>query len=112
MKRITVLSFMVMFGLFLFLSKPAQATLKSYQLFKAAYPEKAKDYYSCILCHTGKVGKKGEINVYGKSLGLAEKEELTVEKLKAAEALDPDEDGVLSGKEIEAGTLPGDPASK
>lgn len=98
-------------GMFFFGINSAEATLQSFKLFKETYPEKNKDYYSCIICHTGKVGKKDQLNPYGKSLNLVPKEQLTVEKLKAAEALDQDEDGVVSGKEIEFATLPGDPAS-
>ncbi|MBI3616700.1 MAG: hypothetical protein HY210_00520 [Candidatus Omnitrophica bacterium] len=109
--RKKVISFMLSVGLFFLLSNSAQATLKSYKLFKEVYPGKDTAYYSCVICHLGKVGKKGELNPYGQGLGLAEKENLTEEKLKAVENLDPDGDGVPSGKEIEAGTLPGDAGS-
>lgn len=90
----------------------AEANLQANKLFKETYPGKDAKYYSCAICHTGKIGKKGELNVYGKSLGLVPPAALTTEQLKAAESLDPDGDGVPSGKEIEAGTLPGDAASK
>lgn len=110
MKKRIILCMLSM-GLFFLLSSSAQATLKSHKLFKEVYPGKDTAYYSCIICHLGKVGKKGELNPYGQSLGLAEKENLTEEKLKAVENLDQDGDGVPSGKEIEAGTLPGDAKS-
>ena len=89
----------------------SEATLQSQQLFKQTYPGKPATYYTCALCHSGKIGKKGELNPYGQSLGLVPPAKLTTEQLKAAESQDPDGDGVPSGKEIEAGTLPGDPAS-
>ena len=89
----------------------AEATFEGFTLFKKTYPGKDASYYKCSLCHTGSIGKKGELNPYGQSLGLVLPAKLTAEQLKAAESLDPDKDGVPSGKEIEAGTLPGDPAS-
>lgn len=88
-----------------------EATLQANKLFKETYPGKDAAYYSCAICHNAKIGKKGDLNPYGKSLGVVLPAKLTVEQLKAAESLDPDEDKVPSGKEIEAGTLPGDPAS-
>jgi len=110
-EKFFVFLFTLMGWLFLLSGDPSEATLYNNTLFKQTYPGKDAKYYTCILCHTGKIGKKGELNPYGKSLDLVLPEKLTVEKLKAVESLDPDGDGVPSGKEIEAGTLPGDPAS-
>ena len=109
-KKMFFLLGLIIFFSFIRLST-AHATPLSNKMFKETYPGKDKSYYSCIVCHTGEKGKKGEINPYGLSLNLKEKEILTLEKLKAAESLDPDADGVSSVKEIEAGTLPGDPKS-
>lgn len=113
MKKNATLFFGMFVGgaLLFFWASPTQATLISFKLFKETYPGKDKSYYQCSICHTGKLGKKGELNPYGKSLGLVLPAALTVEQLKAAEGLEPDEDGVSSGEEIKAGTLPGDPAS-
>lgn len=111
MKKSTVLFSSVFVGGLLVLSwaSPAKASVISFKLFKETYPGKDKSYYQCSICHTGKIGKKGELNPYGKSLGLVLPAQLTAEQLKEAESLDPDEDGIPSGKEIEAGTLPGNP---
>lgn len=111
MKMKLFLTFLLIAGI-LFWFHTAEATLQANKLFKETYPGKDAKYYSCTICHTGKIGKKGELNPYGQSLGFKPPAALTVEQLKAAESLDPDGDGVPSGKEIEAGTLPGDAASK
>ena len=108
--RVTV-AILVLFVSCWLWSGVSEATLQSQQLFKQTYPGKTATYYNCAICHSGKIGKKGELNPYGQSLKLVPPAKLTVEQLKAAESLDPDGDGVPSGKEIEAGTLPGDPAS-
>jgi len=96
-----------------FCAGSADATFQGSKVFKQTYPDQPSPYYSCAICHTSKVGKKGieNLNPYGKSLEWVMPEELTVEQLKAAESLDPDGDGVSSGQEIQSGTLPGDASS-
>ena len=98
---------MVVFWVCLFKIGTAEANLQSNKLFKETYPGKPPTYYTCALCHTGKIGKGGDLNPYGQSLGRKPSAPLTVEQLKAAEVLDPDKDGVSSGEEIQKGTHPG-----
>jgi len=110
-KRMRLFCGLIIGLLFCLFAVSAEATFEAFKLFKETYPGKKPTYYTCAVCHTGKIGKKGELNPYGQSLGLVLPAKLTVEQLKAAESLDPDKDGVPSGKEIETGTLPGDAAS-
>jgi len=98
-------------GAFFWFPTSTHATLKGQKLFKETYSGQSPSYYKCSLCHTGGIGKKGELNTYGESLQLSLPEALTVEHLKAAESLDPDGDGASSGQEIQAGTHPGDSTS-
>ena len=91
----------------LLLAEGAEANMGAFKLFKETYPGKDPTYYNCAICHNSKIGKKGDLNPYGTSLGLQPPAALTAEQLKAAESLDPDGDGVPSGKEIEAGRHPG-----
>ena len=86
---------------------PSEANLDGQKLFRGTYPGKPPAYYTCALCHTGKIGKGGDLNPYGQNLGRKPPAPLTVEQLKAAEVLDPDKDGVSSGEEIQKGTHPG-----
>ncbi len=110
MRNRLFLTFLLIAGILLWMSA-AEATLQANKLFKETYPGKETAYYKCSICHIGAIGKKGQLNPYGQSLKLQLPAALTAEQLKAAESLDPDGDGVPSGKEIEAGKLPGDPAS-
>lgn len=62
----------------------------------------------CLVCHT-KVGAK-DVNPYGADL--AKRKPRDAAAFKAIEKLDSDKDGFTNLQEIQAGTLPGDPASK
>ena len=93
----------------------ALATPKYFGTFRKTYPtakEGALAKASCNICHL----KGTALNVFGKDVQKAmqakQTKELTTEILKSIETLDSDKDGVDNGKEIRAGTLPGDPKSK
>src|SRR3989338_5244524 len=94
---------------------PAWATIDSVKSFKEAYPGKEPKAYSCKVCHLGAIGKKGDLNGYGKVLeafkGPGNAKKLPVEDYRAVEAEDPDEDGATTLEELTAGTDPSDPAS-
>jgi uncharacterized membrane protein len=68
----------------------------------------------CATCHVGPSG--GARNPFGKAITAERKKadtsDLTEAILKGLEPADSDGDGAPNLKEIEAGTLPGDPASK
>lgn len=93
----------------------ALATPKYFGTFRKTYPvpkESALAKANCNTCHL----KGTELNVYGKDVQKAmqakKTKELTAEILKSIETLDSDKDGAANGKEVKAGTLPGDSKSK
>lgn len=61
----------------------------------------------CTACHPE--GNFKEVNSYGKAYNDAGR---NVDAVKAIDALDSDEDGVVNADEIKAGTNPGDATSK
>jgi len=65
----------------------------------------------CLVCHDKAPFVKTGLNPYGKDVAKQAKPG-TAASFKAIESLDSDKDGVSNLKEIQAGTLPGDPASK
>lgn len=80
-------------------------------LFKQTYGPKegtALSKAGCLVCHV-KVGTK-DVNAYGADL--AKHKPRDAAAFKAIEKLDSDKDGFTNLQEIQAGTLPGDPASK
>ncbi len=82
--------------------------------FKTLYAPKAGSKIAaagCLLCHDKAPYTKTGLNPYGKDLAKQAKPR-TAAAFKAIEALDSDKDGVSNLKEIQAGTLPGDPTSK
>lgn len=87
----------------------AHAKPEFLKLFKDVY---GKPEAKCIMCHS----KVPERNVYGKAietaLDKAKTTNLTAEILKSVEKADSDDDGFSNIDEINAGTMPGDPASK
>ena len=87
----------------------AQAKPEFLKLFKDVY---GKPEAKCLVCHS----KVPERNVYGKAieaaLDKAKATDLTAEILKSVEKADSDGDGFSNIDEINAGTAPGDPASK
>ena len=94
---------------------PAWATIDNFKSYKEAYPGKEPKAYSCKICHLGAIGKKGDLNGYGKVLkafkGAGNAKKLTVEDYQAVEAEDADEDGATTLEELTAGTDPSDPES-
>lgn len=65
----------------------------------------------CAVCHTkGAAPSKTALNPYGADL--AKQTARDAAGFKAIEKLDSDKDGFSNLVEIQAGTLPGDPASK
>ena len=97
------------------ISQPAWATFDNLKGYKQAYPGKEPKEYTCRVCHEGAMGKATDLNGYGKALkqlpAPANPRKLTIDDFKAAEAADPDGDGVATAKELEAGTDPSDAAS-
>ena len=88
---------------------PTEATT-----FKTLYNPKAGSKVAtagCLLCHAKAPFTKTDLNPYGKDLA-KQPVPRTAASFKAIENLDSDKDGVSNLKEIQAGTLPGDPASK
>lgn len=82
--------------------------------FKTLYTPKAGTKLAsagCLLCHDKAPFTKTGLNPYGKDLAKQAKPR-TAASFKAIENLDSDKDGVSNLKEIQAGTLPGDPTSK
>ncbi len=65
----------------------------------------------CLICHDKMPPTKAGLNPYGKDLDKQAKP-FTAASFKAIEKLDSDKDGFTNIQEIQAGTLPGDPASK
>ena len=65
----------------------------------------------CLLCHDKAPFTKTGLNAYGKDLA-KQATPRSAASFKAIENLDSDKDGVSNLKEIQAGTLPGDPTSK
>ena len=101
----------------LVMAAPTWATMDNVKSLKQTYPGKEAKTYSCKTCHGGVVGKKGDLNDYGKSLeALKEKgrdpKKLVPEDYKSVESEDSDKDGVSNGDEFKAGTSPGDAKSK
>ena len=82
--------------------------------FKTLYSPKAVSKVAaagCLLCHDKAPFTKTGLNAYGKDLAKQAKPR-SAASFKAIENLDSDKDGVSNLKEIQAGTLPGDPTSK
>ena len=82
--------------------------------FKTLYNPKAGSKLAtagCLVCHDKAPLTKTGLNPYGKNLAKQAKP-FTAASFKAIENLDSDKDGVTNLKEIQAGTLPGDPTSK
>lgn len=82
--------------------------------FKTLYNPKAGSKLAtagCLVCHAKAPFTKTDLNPYGKDLAKQAKPH-TAASFKAIENLDSDKDGVSNLKEIQAGTLPGDPTSK
>ncbi|MDQ7842377.1 MAG: hypothetical protein QN141_03725 [Armatimonadota bacterium] len=91
------------------LARPADLAL-----FKQVYNPPAGSKVAtagCLLCHDKAPFTKTGLNPYGKDLA-KQGSPLKPASFKAVEALDSDKDGFANLKEIQAGTLPGDPASK
>lgn len=83
-------------------------------IFKTLYSPKTGSKLAtagCLVCHAKAPFTKTDLNAYGRDLAKQAKP-LTAASFKAIENLDSDKDGVSNLKEIQAGTLPGDPASK
>ncbi|HEX9780538.1 MAG TPA: hypothetical protein VGB20_04915 [bacterium] len=97
----------------LVMAPSARATIQNVKSFKDAYP--GTKVVTCKVCHEAAIGKKGNLNAYGKALealkGAGNALTLTVEDYRAVEDQDADEDGATNGEELEAGTDPSDPAS-
>ncbi|HEX9780537.1 MAG TPA: cytochrome c3 family protein [bacterium] len=97
----------------LVMAPSAWATIQNVKSFKAAYPDTKA--VTCKACHESAVGKKGDLNAYGKALealkGAGNALALTIEDYRAVEDQDADEDGATNGEELNAGTNPSDPAS-
>ena len=87
----------------LLLAGRAEATVAVQSAAKKAYPS-AK--ISCKTCHQNPIGRGGDLNPYGAAL---QKGKLD---FKALEPQDSDGDGVPNGKELEAGTNPGEAPPK
>jgi len=85
-------------------------------------PTSALAKAGCSSCHATKAPNKNNwtLNVYGEALHKVlaadqpnvAKPVLTAALLHKIDTLDSDSDGVKNGIELNAGTLPGDPASK
>ena len=71
---------------------------------KKSYPN-AKGI-SCKTCHRNAIGRGGDLNAYGAALQRAKLD------FKALDTQDSDSDGIPNGKEIEAGTNPGEAPPK
>jgi len=80
------------------------------QLYKPADGTKVATA-GCLVCHDKAPFAKTGLNPYGRDLAKQAKPR-TAASFRAIEALDSDKDGVSNLKEIQAGTLPGDPTSK
>jgi uncharacterized membrane protein len=107
MKKICVLVLLVA------LASVASATPEFLALFKKHYniaSGSELDRAKCMVCHTTPPAR----NPFGKDVAanLNSSGEMTVAVLQAIEAKDSDGDGVSNAAEIQAGTRPGDPASK
>jgi len=88
---------------------PADSTLFK-QLYNPAAGTKLASA-GCLVCHDKAPFTKTGLNRYGQDVAKQAKPR-TAASFKAIEALDSDKDGVSNLKEIQAGTLPGDPTSK
>ena len=97
---IIVLSPLVCFSLSTF-SFAAMSDGKNIQV---VHPEAT---VGCTVCHPQ--GDFKSLNEYGKDYNDAGR---SVEAVKAIDAMDSDKDGVINAQEINAGTNPGDAASK
>ena len=83
-------------------------------MFKQLYNSKAGTKVAdagCLLCHDKAPFTKTGLNPYGKDLA-KEAKPRTAAAFRAIETLDSDKDGIPNLKEIQLGTLPGDPQSK
>lgn len=113
MKKTLTLMTLAVTALLAFGSATFTKVVKDTYKFK---PTAAAAKAGCLLCHTVKMPKKGEVtsNVYGKDLAaaLGNSKVLTAAHLKAVEGKDSDKDGARNGDELRAGTLPGDAKSK
>lgn len=95
----------------LLLSAAAFALPPYGNIFKELYAPKegtALAKAACMTCHAGSAPTKA-MNPYGADL--AKQATKDAAALKAIEQLDSDKDGFTNIQEIQAGTLPGDPAS-
>jgi hypothetical protein len=91
------------------------ATIDIQKAFVAKYPKAKTTLGKCATCHTGPAPKKGaaKLNPFGTDIqGKVCGDKAKVLDFSKIEALDSDGDGVRNLAEIEAGTKPGDPASK
>lgn len=82
--------------------------------FKQLYSPKAGTKVAtagCLLCHDKAPFTKTGLNPYGQDLA-GQPKPRNAASFKAIEKLDSDKDGFANLVEIQAGTLPGDPASK
>ena len=88
---------------------PVWATVPNLVSFKQAYP--AAKGVSCKTCHQNPVGRKEDLNPYGKSFlklkAPTDPKKLKLEDFRAIEKEDADEDGISNLEEIKAGTPPG-----
>ena len=97
----------------LLLTAAALATPNDLATFKQLYAPKdgtALAKAGCLTCHA-KMPPGKDMNPYGADLAKQGKTR-AVAAFKAIENLDSDKDGFTNIQEIQAGTLPGDPASK
>jgi len=88
----------------------AWATIDNLKAYKQAYPGKDAKAYSCKICHQGALGKKTDLNAYGKALkqfkGAGSSGKLRADDYRGFEAADLDGDGATNAEELEAGTDP------
>lgn len=98
----------------LLLSAAASALPTDAAMFKQVYNPKDGTKLvtaGCLLCHDKAPFTKTGLNPYGADLAKQAKPR-TAAAFRAIEKLDSDKDGFTNLREIQAGTLPGDPASK
>lgn len=93
----------------------AWATMENFKSYKEAHPGLAPAASSCKICHLGPMGKKDNLNSYGKALKAFKADQgakqLTAKDYEAFDAADSDSDGATNAQEITAGTDPFDRAS-
>lgn len=108
----TGIGFAVAFALIL-IAAVAFALPNDLTLFKSTYNPKegtALANAACLTCHAKMPPTKEAMNPYGADYD--KQKTRNAAALKAIESLDSDKDGFSNIAEINAGTLPGDPASK